>query len=378
MIYFDNAASTYRKPDCVINAVKNSLIKYTANPGRSGHSQSIESGNQISIARETVKNYFNAYDIRNVVFTKGCSEALNLAIIGNIKKNGHIIITTSEHNSVIRPIFEMKEKYNLEISIVNSKNGKITLKEILKHVKKNTYMICTNHISNVDGTIAEVEKIGLYCKNKKIMYLVDGAQSAGHFKIDVKKSNIDLFTIAGHKGLYAPQGVGCLIFSDKAKPYPIIYGGTGTESINQYQPLSSPECFESGTLATPAILGLNEGINFVKRNEYLINKHISELTYYCIKELSKIDEVKCYTRQDNQFGVISFNILNFDSGFVSDYLNENYQICSRSGLHCAPLKHKELQTVNQGTVRISFSFYNTKLEIDKFILAIKNFIKDFT
>lgn len=378
MIYLDNGASTYKKPKEVVNKINFAMKNLTANPGRSGHKSSMNAFFEVNRVREKICEFFGAYKSENVVFTSGCTEALNLAILGNLKENSHIIVTANEHNSVLRPIFTLKEKYNLDITVVYPKlKSKLTQDDIITHIKPTTSLICTNHISNVDGMEAEISSIGELCQEKCIPYLVDCAQSAGHKKIDMRKSGIDLLAIAGHKGLYGPQGVGALCFSPRAKPNPIKFGGTGTESISLKQPSISPECYESGTIQTPNIIGLGAGIDFVQKNFYDIQKKDEDFTTYINFELRKIPNVKVYTHKDNANGVLSFNIGNVDSSIISSILDEKYNIATRSGLHCAPLKHKSLGTTAQGTVRVSLSYFNTFTEIEHFIKAVKHISKNF-
>lgn len=372
MIYFDNSATTYPKPRQVINAVNESFIKYGANPGRSGHSFAINSANKLNQARNKVAEFFGAENPEKVIFTSGCTSALNLAILGTAQEGGHIISTINEHNSVLRPLFTLKETHNIEISIAKpSEEDKITLEDIVKHIKLNTYLIICNHISNVDGMECDIENIGNYCNEHCIKFLVDGAQSAGHKKYNLIKQHIDMLAIAGHKGLYSLMGVGVLIINNKTKLKPIIYGGTGTESENPNQPSNYPEGFESGTLALPNIISLDEGVNFVQNNFFKIKNKIEDLTTYLNFELDSIENIKVYTHPNNTNGVISFNIGDIYSSEVSQELDNKFGIMTRSGLHCAPLKHKFMNTLEQGTVRVSLSYFNTFDECQKLIKAVK-------
>lgn len=378
MIYLDNSASTYVKPKEVIKAVEESLIHYSANPGRSGHSASIKSALKIEQAREHLAKHFNATSGENVIFTQNCTSALNLAILGNAKQNGHIICTENEHNSTLRPLEHLKSMgiINYSVAYQSSPLG-IRLEDIKRHLKPNTYMVICNHISNVNGSTADIENIGNFCKNKNLIFLVDGAQSCGHKVIDIKKNNIDFLTIAGHKGFYAPQSIGALIMGDNFRPEPILFGGTGTNSLELYQPSIYPERLESGTISTPLILGLDAGLSFVEENFDEINKKLDDLTTFLNYELNKF-EIKCYTEPENSSGVIALNMGNIHSNEISDILNEKYEICVRGGFHCAPLKHKALGTLNQGAVRISLSYFNTFSEIQKLIFALKHIKKSYS
>ena len=370
MIYLDNSASTYIKPKQVIKAVSDALLCYTANPGRSGHNASIKAALQVEKAREIVADFFNA-KAENVVWTQNCTHALNLAILGCVKEGGHIITTENEHNSVLRPLQHLKKEKNICYSVAKQQESTgITLEDIKKHIKPNTYMVICNHLSNVNGDKAEIKEIGQYCRENNLIFVVDGAQSGGHIPIDIVKNNIDFLTIAGHKGFYAPQSIGALIMNKNYKPNPILFGGTGTNSVDLTQPNTSPERYESGTISTPLIMGLMEGINFVKSNFSQITNKLDDLTTYLNYELRALG-ITSYTSIENSYGVLSFNINNLDSSFVANTLNSKYGICVRSGLHCAPLKHQALGTTEQGTVRVSLSFFNTFSEIQKLLIAVK-------
>lgn len=373
MIYFDNSASTYIKPKEVLSAVSNGLTQFTANPGRSGHKASMLAGEKVFEVREKVRSFINAEKVENVIFTQNCTDALNLAILGTVQKGGHIICSSNAHNSLSRPIFELKEKGLVDVTVVKPKNNEIlTADDILPNIRPNTYLIAVNHVSNVNGDTIDMKSIGELCAKKCILFLVDCAQSAGHLKIDMQKNHIDMLALAPHKALYALQGIGIFAFSIKVSPNPIRYGGTGTESINLQQPKEYPECLESGTLATPNILSLGAGIDFVNKNFININSKINDLATYLLFELDKIDGITTYTSVENvHLGVIGFNIKNIDSQEIASVLSDEFEICVRGGLHCAGLKHQELNTVNQGIVRISLSYFNTYSECEYFIKTIK-------
>ena len=411
MIYLDNGATTRKKPNTVIAALLDGATKFSANPGRSGHKASLDCALEVANARQVIQEYFGVSRMENVIFTSGCTESLNLAILGSAKKGGHIIATTFEHNSTLRPLFELEKNGVIELSIVEpTEKGKIKLEDIKKYVRPNTYMICTIHVSNVDGAETDITEIGDFCKENGYIYLVDAAQSAGHKCINMQKQNINFLTLAGHKGLFGVQGVGALLIEGDHLPNPIKFGGTGTESISVYQPHEPPECYESGTIATPNILSLKAGVEFVKAHEKEIQEKMQknfnhqlsqdgwagdiadgisvlwgsdnraskvriDFYYQKLDKLNKIENVKIYTDFNNLNGVISFNIGDVDSTEVAEYLSENYGICVRGGLHCAPLKHKFLGTLNQGTVRVSLSYFTTNNELKMFIIAIKKYVE---
>lgn len=376
MIYLDNSATTYPKPKEVLTAVAESFRKFGANPGRSGHSFSVKTAMKIAETRANICDFVGAETPENIVFTSNCTEALNLAILGTCQKGGHIICTANDHNSTLRPIFELKEKGLVEVSVASpSKPNVLDLEDIEKLVKPNTYLICCNHISNVDGMECDIDSIGKFCFEKCITFLVDGAQSVGHKKIDMTKQHIDMLAIAPHKGLYSPMGVGVLAFNSKTKILPIKFGGTGTDSFSVNQPQNPPECYESGTLPTPNIIGLNAGLNFAKQNFNIIKEKFDDLTTYLNFELSNIKNIKVFTHPDNANGILAFNIADMQSSEVADILDQKFGIMVRSGLHCAPLKHRSLGTIEQGTVRVSLSYFTTFDEILKLIRAVKKIAK---
>lgn len=375
MIYLDNSASTFVKPKEVIRAINDALLNYGANPGRSGHQASIKTALKVEGVREKIASHFCIQESQNVIFTQNCTTALNLAILGSAKHGGHIICTENEHNSVLRPLEFLKSQGVIDYSVAFQSSPKgITLEDIKKHVKSNTYMIICNHISNVNGAEADIPSIGKFCHENDYIFLVDGAQSGGHKRINLEENHIDFLAIAGHKGFYSPQSIGALVMAGKYRPQPITFGGTGTNSLELYQPDIYPERLESGTISTPLILGLGGGIDFVENNFKLINSKIDDLSTFLNFELNKLG-IEVYTEPENSTGVIAFNIGQLHSNEVANILNEKYGICVRGGYHCAPLKHKALGTIEQGAVRVSLSYFNTFSDIQRLLFAIKHIIK---
>ena len=375
MIYLDNSASTFQKPKEVIKAVAEAMNKYTANPGRSGHKASLSTAMQTQNVRSKLKDMFNADSEQNIIFTQNCSEALNLAILGSVKKGGHVICSENEHNSVLRPLQHLKDKCEIEYSIAKQNElGKLTLEDIKKHIKPNTYLVICNHISNVNGDKAEIEKIGKFCHENGLLFLVDGAQSGGHEIIDMKKYHIDFLTLAGHKGFYAMQGIGVLIAQNLEVLNPIKFGGTGTNSLELSQPLNSPERFEVGTLPSQNIISLGAGIDFVNYNYHTIREKLDDLTTFLNYSLSSLP-VKIYTIPFNSNGVLAFNIADIHSNEFSSHLDEKWNICVRGGYHCAPKKHEALGTLEQGAVRVSMSFFNSIYDIQHLVNATKSYLR---
>lgn len=375
MIYLDNSASTLIKPKNVQRAVLNALNFYTANPGRSGHKAAIKAALEVEKVREIVSNYVKTTPDK-VIFGLNCTDMLNIAILGTYKKGGNVVCTVNEHNSVLRPLEYLKNfdnTFSYSIADQSTPNG-IKWQDIEKKITPETYLVVCNHISNVNGDTADIIEIGKNLKEKGILFLVDGAQSGGHFEYDMAKQNINMLTFAPHKGFYAPQGVGCLCLNGDFEINPIRFGGTGTNSLELFMPKTLPERLEAGTLNTPAILGFGEGIRFVKENKFEINSKLEDLVVYLHYEFSKLP-IEIYTKTENISGVFAFNIPGINSTNVANFLDEKFGICVRSGYHCAPLKHKSLGTLESGAVRVSMSYFNTYQEIERLVFAIKSLLK---
>ena len=366
MIYLDNAATTFFKPAPIILAVSETLKHLSVNPGRSGHRLSVKGGLLVMETREKMARFLNLDKPENIIFTSNCTAALNLAILGTIKKGDHIITDVMEHNSVLRPLFEKQKELDLTITLLNptGKDKIITPESVEKAICSNTSLIITAHMTNVCGTKNPIEEIGKIAKRHNIRFLVDAAQSGGIKKIDMK-NNLDMVALAGHKGLHGPQGIGVLACKNNL-PSPLIFGGTGTSSETLTQPFTPPESLESGTLNLPAIAGLNAAIDYMTRNNDFIEEQIEYLTKLLYNNLMNIHGLINYTPSSSMNGIISFNLNNTPSETVADILNSEYDVAVRSGLHCAPLAHKYLHTENTGAVRASLSFVNTTDEIKRF------------
>ena len=249
-----------------------------------------------------------------------------------------------------------------------------TWQDIEKCLTDKTYLVVVNHISNVNGDVANIEEIGKHLKERGILFLVDGAQSGGHFEYDMQKMGISMLALAPHKGFYAPQGVGALATNGDFCLQPIKFGGTGTNSLELVQPPNGPERFESGTICTPAILGFGAGIDFVEENFLQIKAKLEDLTTFLHYEFSKLP-LEIYTKTENTTGVFAFNVPGVSSNEVATFLDEKHSICVRGGFQCAALKHRALGTLESGVVRVSFSFYNTYQEVERLVWAIKSFLK---
>ncbi len=370
MIYLDNAATGGFKPSSVTDTAC-SVIKYlNANVGRSGHRLSKTAQNYAYSCRKKLSSFFGAENPSRVVFTKNCTESLNVAIQGSIK-GGTVLTSTLEHNSVLRPLFTLEKKGVLTVKIIEPKNKRfITLDDIKNNYDDSVSAVCLNAVSNVTGEQAKIQEIGKFLKEKNCLFIVDGAQASGHMELNIKTLNIDLLAVAGHKGLYSIQGVGALILSNKANPDAIIQGGTGTESFNRFQPDCYPEKLEAGTLNLPAICSLYEGVSYAEKNMLYSSKELLNYTTYLIENLEKFDGVKVYSTP-NKFGIVSFSIKGFPSGEVAEILSSKYDIAVRGGYHCAPLVHKMLGTESDGLVRVSACIHNTKRELNQLLSAVR-------
>lgn len=367
MIYFDNAATSFYKPEQVKNILNKSINKLTANPGRSGHKLSQRIAQAIFETREAVKQFFHATDYQ-VLFTKNCTESLNFAIFGSLNEGDHVISTIYEHNSVLRPLEYLKSK-NVEVTIIDTEMENIP-NEIERNIKVNTKLIITTAISNVTGEICDIKKVGEICKKHKILYLVDGAQASGHIDINLTDANVDMFAFSGHKGLLSITGVGGLIVKNGIRLKPLLYGGTGTDSANLVQPTTIPDGLEAGTIPTIPILTLKAGIDFLSKNFENLQKFEENLTKYLYNSIKNLKFLKIYSKESSK-NIVLINLEDMDSSFVANVLDEKFNICVRAGLHCAPLIHKHLGTLQTGAVRISIDFNNTKQEIDQLIFALK-------
>lgn len=369
MIYFDNAATGGFKPRAVYDALSTVAKYLSANPGRSGHRLSVTGAKILCSCRELAAESFNCSPDR-VIFTKNCTEALNVAILGTVKEKKTAITTVFEHNSVLRPLHELQKKGRIFLDIVSPDRNESIARAIEEKITPDTYLVAVTAVSNVTGESLPIKEIGKICKKYGLLFLVDGAQGGGHVPLNMKENDINLLALAGHKGLFGVMGSGALLISDETEVAPLITGGTGTESFNLLQPDNYPERLEAGTLNLPAVAALCEGLRYLKENFYNFSELLCEKTSKLIKALSAIPDVKCFSKP-NPAGIVSFSVLNKDSADVADVLDKEYDVAVRGGLHCAPLAHRYLGTEGGGLVRASLAVQNSAGEADYFIRAIK-------
>lgn len=367
MIYFDNAATSFPKPVEVIKTVNSAFSLYGANPGRSGHNMSVSAANQVYLCRDAVDRFFNGYGAEYVSFFPNCTYALNTAIKGIIKKGEHIIISSLEHNSVLRPVHKLKEIGVADYSIFRvGKTKEETIENFKKSFKKNTRLCIVTAVSNVFGNILPLKDLSAIAHENGAYFFVDGAQGAGVIELDMKKQGIDCLCIPGHKGLLGPMGTGALLHKNLDFET-IIEGGTGSKSFDFSQPESFPERLESGTLNVPCICGLRKGIEMVEKigvsKIFAKESKLSESIFNGLKEIPNVTLYRENYDKLNFAPVISFNVKNLHSEQVSAYLNE-HGIAVRGGFHCSPLAHISNHTQNQGAVRISPSIFNQEKDIN--------------
>ena len=380
-VYLDNASTTFPKPKVVSDSIYNYLVNIGGNANRSNHSNALESNREIFLARERIAKFFNYDKFENVVFTNNITMSLNILIKGILRKGDHVITSSLEHNSVIRPIISCKEKLDVEVDFVKASfDGFINPKDIENLIKKNTKLVIITHASNVIGTIQPIKEIGEICKKNNIFFIIDTAQSAGTVPIDFYDIGANALAFTGHKSLFGPQGIGGFIIDDKLNEIctPLLEGGTGSLSHEIHQPNFMPDKFECGTLNIPGIVGLSNGIEFINNVgiENIKNKN-KKLYKKLIKSISSMERYKVYgdISGENSTTSISFNLDGVETSELSFYLESN-GISNRSGLHCAPMCHKTIGTFPEGTVRLSISYFNTDKEIDYTISILEKAHKE--
>lgn len=367
MVYLDNAATTFPKPRRVIAALDECVRSYCGNPGRSSHRLSIKACEKIYDTRQQICSLLDFQQEEKVVFTQNATYALNLAIKTSIKGGEHIIISDLEHNSVIRPLSKMRERLGIEISVFNS-DAKNLKEEIMSHIRPNTSFIVSTLASNVTGKEIPLSVLSEIRNEKKIKLIADASQLIGHKKISLEKTPCDILCAPGHKALFGIQGVGFAVFSDDIERDSFIEGGSGNESQSERMPQLLPERFEAGTLPTPSIVSLGEGIRYITElGLESVEKKIETLSEMICERILSVKGATLLSNEKR--GVIPFNFGNVPSSTISGMLDK-MGIYTRSGLHCAPTAHKKLGTLNGGAVRVSISVQNSKRDIEKFHAAL--------
>ena len=371
MIYLDNAATSRFKPKCVLDALIFD-VTHSANSGRAGHDEAIDKSIRIQKCREYLLSVFGASDEYSLIFTKNCTEALNLAIFGIVKGGERLLTGVNEHNSVLRPLYKLKQKGKISLEIVKTNPlGRIDVKDVEKFAT-NADILVFGGACNVNGAICDIQSIADYCKNNGKILILDGAQSVPLIPLTLKSSGISMLACPGHKGLHGVQGTGFLVVRKDIKLSPLLYGGTGTFSSDVTPVVEMPDSFEAGTLFSGGIDALRQGAKWSFDNVDKNRKYIDRITKNIVHGLHDIGAT-LYTR-DTQTGVVCFNLANADSGYIADKLNE-YGICVRGGLHCAPLVHREQGTSFQGAVRASVGCETKEGEIAYFLSVVERLMK---
>lgn len=368
LIYLDHAATGGNKAPSVLSAVL-AAMRCCANPGRSGHKLSLAAAERVFACRELLSSLFGGYGFERVVFTKNCTEALNLAILGTLKQGDHAVTTCLEHNSVLRPLEALKRAGVIEYDVAPLTNGRLLPESIAELVKPNTRMAVVTSASNVTGEAPPLAKIKKLLP-EHVLFVVDGAQGAGHLPLSMKEMGLDALALAGHKGMGGIQGSGALLFSERMEISPLLFGGTGSESFDLGMPAFYPDRLESGTLSYPAVCSLYEGALLVKSRREEWARKLERTTAFVLDGLGELKGYTAYSLP-NACGICSFRHARLPSETIAGELSEKYGICVRGGLHCAPLIHRALGDFPDGLVRASFSPEQGKKEAKALLCALK-------
>ena len=374
MIYFDNAATSWPKPPAVCAALSDYFGDAGGNPGRAGHRMSVAAARIVENAREAVAELFHANDSSRIVFTQNATHALNLALYGLLRPGDHVVTTSIEHNSVMRPLRHL-ETLGVELTVVVcGVDGMVDLDRLHHALRSDTRLLVTTHGSNVAGTLMPVAALASFAHEQRILYLVDASQTAGAIPIDVQHVDLDLMAFTGHKGLLGPTGTGGLYIREGVALSPLIRGGTGSDSAHETQPEFLPDAYESGTLNVAGIAGLAAGVNFLSEIGIdAVKTHEQKLVAQFLAGASEIPGITLYGPRDGALrcGVVSFNVNGVTPSEVGLILDESFGVFARTGLHCAPAAHRTLGTFPMGTVRFSFGWFNSPAEIDVALAALR-------
>ncbi|EKO1914209.1 aminotransferase class V-fold PLP-dependent enzyme [Clostridium botulinum] len=379
-IYLDNAATTYPKPEKVYSSILNYMKNVGASPGRGGYENALTGDRMVYKCRQSLINLFNFNKIENVIFTSNITASLNILIKSIVKDDWHVITSSMDHNSVIRPLVSLEKSNKIELDILNcSEEGLINIEDFKNTIKDNTKLVVLSHASNIVGTIQPLETIGKICKEKGIYFIIDSAQTAGVLPLDFQNLNCNALAFTGHKALLGPQGIGGFIIDDKLNNIAtnFIEGGTGSLSESTLQPDFLPDKFESGTMNTPGIAGLLAGIEYINEEGLNIIKEREEyLSREFINGLLNIDSIKVYGPLDASLrtATISINSSKIDNSELGFLLDNKFGIMVRTGLHCAPLAHKTIGSFPQGTLRFSFGVFNDIKDINYALYALNSIL----
>ena len=380
-IYLDNASTSFPKAPTVATAMSDYITNRGININRGSYALAYDVEDIIYTTRQRLKTLFNGHDPSHVIFTQNVTMSLNMVIKGLLKAGDHVLVSSMEHNAVMRPLTQLLDKGITFDTIPCDSTGSIQMDSIEPLIRPNTVAMIINHASNVCGTIQPLELIGPICKAHNLQYIVDAAQTAGVIPIDVKACHIDALCFTGHKGLLGPQGIGGIILTKEMAHTltPLIAGGTGSFSHLETMPTHMPDAFESGTLNLPGIIGLNEGLSYIEsQGMENIHNHELALTQAFLEGLQSIDGINIIGKQDIQdrTAVVSITIDSIDPASIAYELESTYHIMTRVGLHCAPRAHQTLGTYPEGTVRFSFGYANTHKDVESALSALHKIVKN--
>lgn len=378
MIYFDNAATTLQKPPCVAQAVLEAMTTF-GNPGRGVHEPAMAASRAIYDARCALARLFHAENPARIAFTANATQALNTAIKGILNPGDHVITTAMEHNSVLRPLYELAER-GVELTILPAdKQGRIAYDAFEAAIQSNTRAIVCTHGSNLTGNLLDIGKIGVIAKAHGLLLVVDASQTAGVIPIDVEKMNIDILCFTGHKGLLGPQGTGGLYVREGVAVCPLLTGGSGVQSHSKTHPAQMPTALEAGTLNAHGLAGLNAGVRYLLETgvDRIRQKELDLMWafYEGVKEVPGITVYGDFSSRE-RCPIVSLNVRDYDSAQVSDALFSEFGIATRPGAHCAPLMHEALGTHQRGAVRFSFSHFSTMEEIEFAVSALREIARE--
>lgn len=380
-IYLDNASTSFPKAPNVASAMADYITNRGININRGSYALAYDVEDIIYTTRQRLNTLFNGHDPSHVIFTQNVTMSLNMVIKGLLKSGDHVLVSSMEHNAVMRPLTQLLDKGITFDTIPCDSTGFIQMDSIEPLIRPNTVALIINHASNVCGTIQPLESIGSICKTHNLQFIVDAAQTAGVIPIDVKACHIDALCFTGHKGLLGPQGIGGIILTKEMAQNltPLIAGGTGSFSHLETMPTHMPDAFEAGTLNLPGIIGLNEGLSYIEsQGMENIHNHELALTQAFLEGLQSIDVVNIIGKQDIQdrTAVVSITIDSMDPASIAYELESTYHIMTRVGLHCAPRAHQTLGTYPEGTVRFSFGYANTHEDVVSALSALHRILKN--
>ena len=380
-IYLDNASTSFPKAPTVATAMSDYITNRGININRGSYALAYDVEDIIYTTRQRLNTLFNGHDPSHVIFTQNVTMSLNMVIKGLLKSGDHVLVSSMEHNAVMRPLTQLLDKGITFDIIPCDKMGSIQLESMDNLIRPNTVALIINHASNVCGTIQPLESIGSICKTHNLQFIVDAAQTAGVIPIDVKACHIDALCFTGHKGLLGPQGIGGIILTKEMAQTltPLIAGGTGSFSHLETMPTHMPDAFEAGTLNLPGIIGLNEGLAYIEsQGMENIHNHELALTQSFLEGLQSIDGINIVGKQNIQdrTAVVSITIDGMDPASIAYELESNYHIMTRVGLHCAPRAHQTLETYPEGTVRFSFGYANTHKDVETALSALHRIVKN--